>query len=111
MMLSLRVRPSSAKPRSSSADAPRTDASAPSGGFRDSATAGSSSRKGGTNDISHSGSLGDGLAQVPDAVFDMAMLVVVDLAVAGDTAREQALAHHEAGREPGDFLLAGVGAN
>ena len=45
------------------------------------------------------GLCGDGLAQEPDAVADVALLVVVDLRVAVDESRQQALAFQVAGDE------------
>ena len=98
MILSRRVRPSSAKSRMSCADAPSRAASAPAGGVRDSATAGSRYAVH-SDDVAHRVLPLHGTAQEPDPVADVTVLVVVDPAVPGHESGQQALALHEAGRE------------
>ena len=71
---------------------PSTSAPPPPGGLSDSATDGSSSRSVSRTVSRLLGLPADGLAQEPDAVPDVAGLVVVDQGVALDEPREQVLA-------------------
>ena len=70
-----------------------------SGGASDSATEGSRSRSVWRTTSACVGLLADRLAQEPDAIADVAGLVVMDLRVAVDEPRQQPLADQVVGRE------------
>src|SRR4051794_31704791 len=93
MMFRRPVRPPRAKPRRSSWVTPSTSPSPPPRGLERVGDGGEEVAQRLADDVGHLGVRADGLAQVPDAVADVARLVVVDERVAVDeTAEEVVLA-------------------
>ena len=102
-MSSRRVRPPRAYSRISSEPTPSRSAAsppAPSPGSSDSATEGRSSRRIAPHRVPRGRLIADGLAEEPDAVADVAGLVVMDQRIPMGESRQEPLAPEELGDEP-----------